>query len=65
MISSDERRALAEHREEGPHVSLFMPAARAGAEPYTLSSQGKCLAETFQQQYSVISQQGLTHWRPT
>lgn len=32
MISSDELRALAEHREEGPHVSVFMPAARAGAE---------------------------------
>ncbi|MGH8601564.1 MAG: hypothetical protein ACREXR_01910 [Gammaproteobacteria bacterium] len=32
MISSDEFRALAEHQKEGPHVSLFMPTARAGAE---------------------------------
>ncbi|MGH8593100.1 MAG: hypothetical protein ACREV3_04395 [Gammaproteobacteria bacterium] len=32
MISSDELRALAEHQKEGPHVSLFMPTARAGAE---------------------------------
>ena len=32
MISNDELRALAGHREEGPHVSLFMPTARVGAE---------------------------------
>ncbi len=32
MISSDELCTLAEHREEGPHVSVFMPTARAGAE---------------------------------
>lgn len=32
IMSSDELRTLAEHREEGPHVSVFMPAARAGAE---------------------------------
>lgn len=32
MLSNDELRALAGHREEGPHVSLFMPTARAGAE---------------------------------
>jgi len=32
MISNDELRALAGHREEGPHVSLFMSTARAGAE---------------------------------
>ncbi|MGH2397388.1 MAG: hypothetical protein ACRDFW_10450 [bacterium] len=31
VISNDELRALAGHREEGPHVSLFMPTARAGA----------------------------------
>jgi hypothetical protein len=32
MISNDELRALAGHREGGPHVSLFMPTARVGAE---------------------------------
>lgn len=32
MISNNELRALAEHREVGPHVSLFMPTARTGAE---------------------------------
>lgn len=32
MISNDELRALAGHREQGPHVSLFMPTVRAGAE---------------------------------
>ncbi|MGQ0593004.1 MAG: baeRF3 domain-containing protein [Gammaproteobacteria bacterium] len=32
MISNDELRALAGHREEGPHVSLFMPTARTGVE---------------------------------
>jgi release factor family 3 len=32
MISNDELRALARHREQGPHVSLFMPTASASAE---------------------------------
>ena len=32
MISSENIRALAEHRVEGPHVSLFMATVRAGTE---------------------------------
>lgn len=32
MISSENIRTLAEHRVEGPHVSLFMTTVRAGTE---------------------------------